>query len=301
VLAYLYESSRPLKARSEYELSLKNCNNKDERLYVIIKYSDFLIRMNDFYYVIDLLKQAEMLDATCVDVKFQKSKVLSYIGEYDKAEAALDEIEGLPLSDNSQNKLFTRRADILRRRSELIDIRETQKRLLLLRTAFSYLEKAQNPDKKIYDYMAKLLVDLAYMYSDDDVLQFIFEMVQKQYQNIRNAAQYKEFKEFILERLPQIRNEPFKKEISPYILNYNNFLHLLKSNEALIYSLKEGYGFCKNNDFPQGVYFSMAGLPQDITYGDIIHYSGIVTSKGRPSVIAAKKIGNIDVRIIKEE
>ena len=203
----------------------------------------------------------------------------------------------MPLSKDNQNKLLTRRADIQRRRSELIDIRETQKRLMALKESFGYLEQASSPDDKIYDYMVKILVDLAYLYADDDALLYIVIIVEKYYQNIRNVSQYREFKELISERMSQIRNEFFKKQILRYIIDYNNYLHLLKCNEALIYSLKQGYGFCKNVEYPQGIYFSMAGLPRDINYGDVLHYSGIMTSKGKSSVIAAKKIGNIDDRI----
>jgi len=301
LLAHIYGPSSPLKAKSEYENAIKYCKCTDAKVRVHISFADFLIRLNDYPGAIDTLREVEMLDTGSVDIKLQKSKVLCYIGEYDKAEAILDKISSMPMSDNVQNKLLTRRADIQRRRCELIDIRETQKRLIRLKKAFSYLEQASNPDDKIYDYMTKILVELTYLYADDDALQFIIEMVQKYYQNIRNAARYREFKELVSDRLLQIRNEFFKKEVLRYILNYNDYLYLLKSNEALIYSLKQGYGFCKNNEFPQGLYFSMAGLPQDINYGDIIHYSGTITSKGRPSVVAARKIGNIDDRIIEKE
>ena len=136
------------------------------------------------------------------------------------------------------------------------------------------------------------------MYADNDALEFILEIVKKYYQKIKNAAQYKKFKILITEKMPQIQNYAFKKEIARYTIDYNDYLYLLNSNEALIYSIKQGYGFCKNCEFPQGIYFSMAGLSPNINYGDILYYSGTLTSKGKVSVIAAKKIGSIDDRII---
>lgn len=301
VLAYIHGPSSPLKAKSEYDNAIKYSYNLDSKIRVYILFSDFLIRMNNYPDATSILNEAEKLDSVSEDIKFQKSKVQSYIGEYDNAEITLNEIGNMQLSISNKNRLLTMRADIQRRRSELIDIRETQKRFIIIKKAFGYLEQALNPDKKIYDYMAKLLVDLTYMYADDDVLNFICDILNKHYQYIRNASQYKEFKNLLSEKLPQIKNTNFKKVILGYILDYNEYLHLLKYSEALVYSLKQGYGFCKNSNYPQGLYFSMAGLPQDINYGDIIQYSTILDSKGRQSVLGSKRIGNIDDRIIETQ
>lgn len=298
ILAELYKSTSPLKARNEYEYVINVCKNNDELIFSLLQYSDFLIRVNDYGYAIELLTRAEGIDPSCLDVKFQKAKAYSYIGKYEDAEELIKKLDISQLDDHFSNMFLTLKADLIRRRSELIDIRETKKRLYYVKEAFSLLEWSKNPDKHIYDYMVKLLVDLTYLHNDSDVLAYILEIVHKHYQQIKSTGKYRTFRSLMSDRLTHIVDTDFKKIMSPYILNYNDYLHLLNTNEALVYNLKDGYGFCKNRDFPRGIYFSKAGLPEDITFGDIIRYSGTVISKGRPSVIRATRIGNIDDRIM---
>ena len=301
VLAHLYGTSSPLKATQEYENALKYCISDEERVRVRFSYANFLIRMNDYQQALEIVNIAEKLNAPVLEVKLQKAKVLSYVGQYELAEQVLNEISSEPVSNIILNRIQTRRADIHRRRSELIDIRETQKRLVCLKMSFCCLEECIAPDRNVFEYMAKILEELTYMYMDEDALSFILEIVEKTYQNIKKTSHYKEFRIQMKQRLPQIQNEEFKKKISRYITDYNLYLHLLEENEAVIYSLKEGYGFCKNITYPQGLYFSMKGMPQDIDYGDILSFSSVLDSKNKLSVVFPKRTGKISDRILVEE
>jgi len=297
IAAVIQSISSPLKATSEYEQAINKCTANENYVLTYINYARFLIKINDYYTAIDILNAAETLNSNCIEAKFEKEKALAYIGEYDKANALLDEIEVLTSSQSNINKILTKRADILRRRGELIDIRETQRRLEVLKIAFSYLEKSINPDKLLNEYMVTLLIDAIYLYADNDALNFIFEKVQQHYQNIYGLPKYKIFRNAVLEKEPQIGNEDFKRKIARYVIDYNNYLGLIHENEGLVYNILQGYGFCKNREYPNGLYFSMAGLPKDITYGDIISYSAVLEAKGRHSAINSKRVGCINERL----
>lgn len=297
ILAVIHAHSSPLKATAEYEQAIKNCKTDEDLILTYIKYADFLITVNDYYSAIDVLCKAQAINENCIEVKFEKAKALSYIGEYDKVDKLLNEIEAFPLSQSESNKLLTKRADLLRRRSELIDIRETQKRLELLKMAFNYLESSVVPDRLLEEYMVTLLIDALYLYFDNDALDFVYEKVHKHFQNIRGLPIYKTFRGIALEKEQVIENNDFKRNISKYVIDYNNQLALLNQNEGVVYNILQGYGFCKNREYPTGLFFSMTSLPKDITYGDIISYSAIYTSKGRTSAVHPKRVGCIEERL----
>ena len=85
-------------------------------------------------------------------------------------------------------------------------------------------------------------------------------------------------------------------KIYMFTINISEFLYLLESDEVLVYSMKNGYGFTKNRA-RSGIYFSMRGLPSDIEVGDIFTYTGIFETKNGPQLIAPKRISNIYDRI----
>lgn len=297
VSAAVYGPTSPLKSTEEYKLAIKYCHDEKDRVRVYMRYADFLIRSNDYYGAIDILIKAENIEPQSLDIKFEKVKVLSCIGNYDEADHILDTIEQENLNNSDFNKLLTKRADILKRRSELIDYRETQQRLALLKKAFDYLEKYKDPDTLLIDYMAIILESATHLSSDNDSLDFILEKVSKYYPMIKKSVKYRIFKTTLNDKKDQITNQIFWNSMNRYIINYNECMHLLKDNEALVYNLKEGYGFCKNDYYPLGIYFSMSGLPQSINYGDIIGYSAVTVTKSGPMVINPYYICNIDERL----
>ena len=296
ISAKIYGTSSPLKADYEYTRAIEYCKSDNERVRVYVQYASFLVKMNDYPKAIEILAEAETLNTDILEIKLEKAKVLSYVGKYDEAETILDEIYSKDLPDNYINKIQTRRADIYRRRSELVDIRATQKRLIDLKKAFACLEQCPNPDIKVFEYMARILEDLSYMYMDDDALALILEKVNQYYESIKRTAHYKTVKKQITEKMPYIQNKSFKEKITRFIIDYNACLHLLKSDEAVVYHLREGYGFCKNKEYNDGLYFPMKGLPQDINYGDILRFSSVLDSKGKLSAVMPKRVGRIDDR-----
>lgn len=296
-LAKVHGAVSPLITSREYELALECCSSDEEKIRVYMLYSDFLIRINDYQGAMEKLDKALAYDMDIVEIKFQKSKVYSYMGQYDLAKNILLEIDASELSTRNFNKLQTGFADICRRKSEKIDIRETQARLEELKSAYYYLEECSAPDTFVYDYISKLLEQVSYLYFDKDSLEFVLDVLKKHYKNIKKARHYNDFVENLLAHFPQIDDSILKRELSKYVINFNSYLNLLASDEAVVYNLKQGYGFCKNTQYPSGIYFSMRGVPQSIDYGDILSFSSVLETKGKYSVVCPKIIGKMLDRI----
>lgn len=299
VLAKIHGAGSPLIASEEYENALQYSYTNEQKIRISMLYSDFLIRSNDYQKALDKLNLAGELDGSLIDVKFQKSKVFCYMGQYESAEEILLNIAAdvALLSVKNFNKLQIGFADLYRRKSEKIDIRETQARLCELKKSYSYLEKCSEPDVFVYDYISKLLEQASYLYYDNDCLIFILEILKKHHKNIRKAHHYNDFVENLLRHFAKISDGVQKKEISKYILNLNNHLNLLSDSEAVVYNLKQGYGFCKNRQHPEGIYFSMRGISQNIDYGDILRFSSILETQGRFSVVCPQIVGKMIDRV----
>lgn len=298
ILAHIYGPSSPLKAKSEYIKAIKYSDSKDEKIRSHIIFADFLIRMNEYSDAISVLDKVEVLSPDCLDIHFEKAKAYSCIGQYDAATKELDILETKHITNTLKNKIIAKRADILEREANRIDIRETQRRFYYLKQAFEELELAKCKDKIIYDYMVEILLNIAFLYMDDEALNYILEKVKTHYTDLRRSAKYREFRSYINEKESQITNTDFVSKISAFIKNYNDYLYLLKPNEAYIYTLKHGYGFCRNSKYSSGIYFSMTGLPIDLCYGDIIQYSSLFISRNGPQAINPRLIDKMETRIM---
>ena len=297
VLAHIYGTTSPIKARSEYLNAIKYCISTEEKVRVHILFADFLIRLNDYPGAIETLSQVEKLSPECAEIHFEKAKALSCIGQFPEATAELDLLEGYCSTNTQRNKIIAKRADILMRQSNRIDIRETQRRLKYLTQAFEILESADSREKIVVDYMVVILINILYLHMDNDALDYVLDKIKMHYIELRKSSKYHEFRKFVTDKEAQINNTNFLKKISVFIISYNEYLDLLGINEAFVYTLKQGYGFCRNNEYPNGIYFSMVGLPTNLSYGDIIQYSSLFISKNGPQALGARKIGNIDTRI----
>ncbi|MBQ8003160.1 MAG: hypothetical protein IJ297_06925, partial [Clostridia bacterium] len=210
VSATIYGPTSPLKAAEEYELAIKHSKESEEKVRVYTQYIDFLIRTNDYQKAIEAIEISETFDSNCFEIQMQKAKVFAYIGRYDDAESVLNNIPFATLSSNKKNKIQTRRADICRRRSELVKFWEIKKKLEYLKASYTCLNACEEPDDKVFEYMAKILDSLSYMCTDDEALEFIWEIVDKQYQNMKQTSLYKKFCQQMRTRMQQIQNEEFK-------------------------------------------------------------------------------------------
>lgn len=297
VLAKIHGAGSPLITEQEFKTALQYCNSNEDKIRSYMLYSDFLVRVNDYSGALNMLSSAEELDETIVEIKFQKAKVHCYMGQYDAAEGILSAINPTQLSTKNFNKLQVGYADFHRRKSEKIDLRETQRRLCELRKAYVCLEKCTEPDRYVFDYISKLLEQISYLYFDNDALLFVLEILQKHYKNVRKANHYGDFIENISKHFPEISDEALKKSISKYVTNFSNYLSLLSDNEVVVYNIKQGYGFGKNVHFPGGVYFSMRGNLHTVDYGDILSFASILETDGKYSLIKPQIVGKMIDRI----
>ena len=301
VSAYISRNTSPTKARDEYERAILKGESNERIIFASILYCDFLLMHGDTYTAIGRMKEAYIIDPTNLSVKFELVRAYCYAGSYDEADDVLNRIDTEMLNYEEMNVFLSRRAEVIRRRAELFDPRQTQEKYVLYKKAFYYLGYAAKPDKYIFDAMVDILCQLSYLYYDSEALSFILEMLDKNYENIENSPKYKKFRSNINDNKAKIQDVEFKRSVVKYVVNYNDLLYMLKENEGLVYAIKDGFGFCKNNQYPDGVYFSKAGLPSNIGYGDIIEYTEILYTKGKPAAAKPRLVDNIDKRYAEEK
>ena len=180
IAASLYAITNPLKAAEEYELSLSYCETDKETATVLVLYAEVLLKMNDYQGALKQLTRADTIDENNVYIKLEKTKVLSCTGRFADAEITLCQIVYEDLETNKEKNIYlTRKADILKRRSEVFEQRDYEKKFGLIKEAFSELEKSERPDKELYNYMTTLLYNLCYMYFDIEVMEFLYCKLEK--------------------------------------------------------------------------------------------------------------------------
>ncbi|MGI6716769.1 MAG: NB-ARC domain-containing protein [Eubacteriales bacterium] len=283
VAAFLYGTTSPLKAREEYDIAKEYCETDEEKATILVVYAGFLLRCNDYHTAISELSVAQALQPDNIYIKLERIKILGCINDFKEAYSLLDSIDYELLDNHYKNIYLTRKADLLKRQSELFDQRDIKKKFELIKNAFCTLEESQEPDEQIYDYMVYLLSNLSYIIFDESVMSFIKEKIEKYFTFFRKCRRFKELKKNIIAKLDGINETPLKTEIEKYFREFDDLLPKLKSNQGVVYALKyeQGFGFFKTKDYPKGVYFRINYNIREIQIGDIIEFDEIITtSKG---------------------
>lgn len=293
-LAIVYAKDSPLKARKEFENAIKYSKSPKETLRASLLFAIFLIQQTDYLDAIETLSKLQAEFPDCMEIHLEKAKALGCVYQFDKALEELDIIEQSSEFNRLASKVISKRADIFCRKAKNIDTRKTQEKLEILITGFSFLENAEkNPI--IVDHMVENLMEASYMYLDDDVLAYLYEKLEANIQTLRKSKKFKDFSKGIAE-IRYRKDCSMLEKISKLTINIHEFIHLLHDNEALVYAVKNGFGFCRNSK-TNGIYFSMAGLPANTTPGDILSYSGIFESRNGPQLIAPRRSASIYDRI----
>ena len=133
---------------------------------------------------------------------------------------------------------------------------------------------------------------------DKDSLEYAFEKLKTHLKNLRRSIRFKSISDH-LESLNARSNLDILKSIKSLIIDINEYLYLLKSDEAVVITIKDGYGFCRNQE-RGGLYFSMIGLPSNLAEGDILGSYSFFESKGGAQLLNPKKVDNLYDRISKE-
>ena len=295
LLAHIHGVSSPLKAEQEHLNAIKYARDKKEKLRASILYADYLIRNNEYHRALEFLKELQEVYPDSVDVRLEKIKSLGCLYDFDAAFEELVFVETNLDAENYISKIVAKRADLFIRQATRLDIRRTQEKLSLLKQGFTTLEALCSNDKIIIDYMIDIIIKLLHSYMDKESLEYAFEKLKLHLKNLRKSTKFKSISEQ-LKNLNARSNLDILKDIESLLIDINEYLHLLKSDETVVTAIKDGYGFCKNQE-RNGIYFSMVGLPADLTEGDILGNYSFFESSGGPRIINPQRIGNIYERI----
>lgn len=293
-LASIYGSSSPLKAEYEYSEAVKHSRNPEETLRSSLLFAEFLIRNSEYLRSYDLLCELQNKFPDSVDVVLEKIKALGCLFKFDDALSELDKLNTLDSSSPLCVKITTRKADIYRRKANRLDPRRTQEKLIILKQGIKVLESQDSAHQIVADHLIDIIKELIHSYRDPEHLDYAFEVISTHQRNIRKTPKSKELIEAINQVMEKC-DDPKLTKIKG-ILDINDLLHLLKPNEIVVTAVLDGYGFCRNST-EAGMYFSMNGLPQDISVGDIFTDFSFVRYPNGLRVYNPKRTASIFDRI----
>lgn len=280
VAAFLYGTTSPLKAREEYDIAMEYCETEEEKATVLIVYAGFNLRCNDYQTAIKQLTIAQSIQPNNNYIKLEKVKILGCINEFKESYSLLHSIDYNSLDNHYKNIYLTRKADLMKRESELFDQRDIMKKFELIRSAFSTLEESHEPDEQIYDYMVYLLSNLSYIIFDESVMRFIKDKLEKYFTFFRKGHKFKELKKNMMSKLDGVTDVSLKSELIKYFRDIDDILPRLELNEGIVYALKHelGFGFFKTIEYQKGVYFKINYNIREIQIGDVVEFDKIITT-----------------------
>ncbi|MDD3106538.1 MAG: NB-ARC domain-containing protein [Bacilli bacterium] len=283
--ALFYANSNPAKSREQFEIALENCEEEDIQS-VLLHYSASLLKNNDYPTAYEKLLEAEKYGSN-IYLNLEKVKILGCIGDFNQALEICNSILEEVLDNHNLNIALTRKADIYRRKAE----READfdKQYTLLKEATELLVHIKNQDENTLKYIGILLEQLSYFYSNESAVNFIFQTIVKCNEKLRRTSTYKKFALKFNENLKRMPNFEIKPKLIQYLINYDSEIEALKKNTAIIFRIKDNYGFLKNKDYPQGIYFNFKNVSFDCGLGDIVEL-GPVFSKEKGYIVYDLKL-----------
>ncbi|MHC1685045.1 MAG: hypothetical protein AB6733_19270 [Clostridiaceae bacterium] len=285
IAAYLYGTTSQHKAKEEFEIALKCCEINEDKVTVYIVYAGYLLTCNDYFGALDKLESAEKILKGNINVYliFEKSKILGCLNRFEEAYKVLEKIDTSNISNNFYNIYVTRKAGLKRRESELYDYRDLGKILDLIKEAYELLKSSKEPDRGIYQYMAILVKSLAYLYYSPEANKFMLEILDEYYSYMRKESDFKKVQDIILSKVEDIEDKNLVKKVSKYTINIGDRLKSLEENEGLVYYLNKdnNFGFFRNKENYQGVYFKITQKLRMLQIGDVIKFERLnQTTKG---------------------
>ena len=285
IAAYLYGTTSQHKAKEEFEIALKCCEINEDKVTVYMVYAGYLLTCNDYFGALDKLESAEKILKGNINVYliFEKSKILGCLNRFEEAYKVLEKIDTSNISNNFYNIYVTRKADLKRRESELYDYRDLGKILELIKEAYELLKSSKEPDRGIYQYMAILVRSLAYLYYSPEANKFMLEILDEYYSYMRKESDFKKVQDIILSKIEDIEDKNLVEKISKYTIDIGDRLKSLEENEGLVYYLNKdkNFGFFRNKENYQGVYFKITQKLRMLQIGDIVKFERLKqTTKG---------------------
>lgn len=272
----LYNAKQnPEKSEEQFDIALSNSKNEAEKSIIYVHYGQHLLKSNDYFNSKKkFLKAAELSDDQLIVLEI--AKVNACMGEFDEAVSLIKSILEAPKTKKIENIAYTRWADVYRRKADRE--RNIEVKIIYLKEAINTLMKSTESDTELIDYVAVILVDLAAFYYDTQVLDYIINTIHYFGHRIKKSKDFKKFSATINANLQRIDEE--KKEVLlNMIYDYNSELNLLDKNQAVVYTLKDGFGFIKNNEYNQGIYFSFKSIDFTPMIGDIVQFDDVLSVK----------------------
>lgn len=241
-------------AQGFYEKALKCSNSSYEKSIILDAQSNHYIRNHRYQealYCID--KAIELNDS--IFLLLDKTKILNSLGKFDESIKLLDEIENRDFSrSNDRNIYITRRADTMRRMSELLSGKtQVDLRRKKLYDAFKLIEKQVEFDDYMLEMLCKIISDL---FNLKKIKNYEKECAVYLLSNIDILNKLKGFLD-IKESLKRVIGF-FDKEISDslFLKFYNIDINELKDeNIGLVTYAKDDVAFIINSKYRNGVYF----------------------------------------------
>lgn len=290
VRAYINASINPQKTFREIKVALSKCKNNSDVLKVQMLHIQHLLRLNCYEKAIEILnelkcKEYNVNDLICV--KLELIKTYNACGRFDEAQKIADEINiNIIEKDSDKNTYLCRAADILKKKSNILDFKDNDLKIKLLKEAIDILLKAEKPDKYIYNNLADCISFLCYHLYNNEICAYISDFLSKYYNVIYKTENYSKFIDRFYRNRNNIKNDQVNISFNKYLidLNYiNKEIKDLGDNKGIITNVKSGFGFFKNRNYPSGVYFK---FNSNTTYcvGDIINFKSVVMCEKGPMV-----------------
>ena len=294
VSAFMNSSTNQQKSIEEYNIALENAKVINETRMIYIHFAKFLLSTNDYNGAIEKLEQAEMIEADNYII-FEKTKILACCGRFDDAYKCIYKIKFEDIQNNTtyRNLYYLRLADIKRREAERIDSRNISLKIEKFMECLEILNKEPNPENETLNFIALILKDMFFVIQSKQVLQTIFENIERHKYNIFKTPNFKALKSSLRDQKDVLPEFEGKHTLLTYVFDINSELANLAENEAIVSNVKDTFGFVKNSSYPQGIYFSKYNIDFEPKIGDIVELGDVIEQKQGFTTLTIKYKTNI--------
>lgn len=298
ILGYILGCKGELyEADNNYIIAKEKCDNAIDKARIYFIHSKFTtIGLSDHEEALSLIEKANELLKDNVTILYEQSRLLTYLGRYDSAEMILDYVKKLQpnMSHHQENIYYSRTADLYKRRSETVDIKDYDQKYHYLNNAYLQIVYIQEPDNKAHVLLSEILKDISYFLYIPKMAQLV-KVILLNYDfkldNINNRDSRKILSSINTLDKKVLQNNNVLDNDS--IVFFNKYISTFKAKISCSENLRKGvvknvpgkFGFIKSNAGKE-FYFSISDAPGKIKRGDNVHYE--IGQNGRGE--CAKKI-----------
>lgn len=136
-------------------------------------------------------------------------------------------------------------------------------------------------DENALKYLGNLLFELMHFYYDVAVDEYVYNTLKSVDGRIFKSKGLKDLKRKFLGIKDKIPYFVGVEEFTSMLIDYNFALEYLNDGEAIVYSMKDKFGFVKNETFSKGIYFSISDIDFTVQLGDVVRLGDVyLTPRG---------------------